>query len=526
VKRAHIFSVLGGLILAFGINSQLSAKISSETIDARKGVFRLLSADLNEETEYHIITSIQYFRDDSIFNDSTSTKVEGTKSTIGLGYALFPYLHLSGRVAFNSAAREVGALEQTYNLFRFSTAATGTYDLSPHLDLEADRFTVGASLWIDFSRIARFFKGVNIVPTLIASTDWSDQPDVPFRAHLNLGFIPANGGRYFDSDFVITGTGNPAVRDFDRFATRTSTSFAITSGLGVEFPFDPVIPSVEAHMEYVLDAGFSDSPKWVTIGLKGKPFPQKNIELFAAGDIGLSSYSSAAAAEKPETFAVPLWNVVVGFGLSQFGKRAGEIGVDQAEYDKTLGKLRERNELISALKKDLEFNTVTGRVLDAETKKALSGVTISFPEQSEIRASRTDKNGEFRRFFPHLKGARIQFSKDGYQPSSKFYALKPGESVTANIELRKGDTSQLGSLVLNISDQLGGGVAAQVVIRNLQTNETTSASTDSLGKLNLKLPAGRYQIELRARGFQARRDRLMIEPGRAVLRTYTMTSQE
>lgn len=508
-------------VLFFGLSLIQVSFASSETIEGRKGQFRLLSADINEEASYNIRTSIQYFKDGDLFN--TGEDVEGLTAKIGAGYAIFPNLHLSAQGGFDISTVDVGATSQNYNLGKFSAAITGTYDLGKQFQLPANRFVMGASLWVDFSKVTRFFKGPNIIGTIIATGDWSEK-EIPFRAHLNLGFQPGNGKRYFDDDQVDQ-FGNQ-INDFDRFGTRTINSYALKTGVGFEFPYADVIPSAEFLMDYVNGAGFSRTPKWVTVGLKGKPFPQKNIELFAAGDIGLSSYKETPGSEKPDAYAVPLWNVVLGFGMSQFGKRAGEVGVDAAQYNKTLGELRDRNEMIAALRKDLNYNTVTGRVIDARTNRPLSGVTVSFPEQGDLRSSETNEKGEFTRYFPHLAGARILFSKDGYEPSSKFYALKPGESVRAEIELREGSAVQTGKLVLNIANESGQAAASQVIIQNLRTNEQAQSQSDAGGRISLELAPGDYRIEIRSRGYKSLSDRIQIESGKAVLRSYTVTSDQ
>ncbi|PIR23389.1 MAG: hypothetical protein COV44_03040 [Deltaproteobacteria bacterium CG11_big_fil_rev_8_21_14_0_20_45_16] len=492
---------------------------ASETLDARKGLFRLLSANEYEVGDYNVRTSIQYARDTDLLEDNRT--VEAAQALIAFGYAILPYLQLSAQGGLDISARDLGPQSQTYNLFRFSSALTSAYDLGKRWGWQARRMTVGGSLWVDFSKITRFFKAANIVPTLTLSTDWSDQK-IPFRAHFNTSFVPANGGRFFDTN-ARDQSSNPSVKDFDRFATKTINSYGIGAGAGIEFPFRVVIPSTEVHMLYVQDVGFMDSPKWVTIGLKGRPFPQKNIELFAAADMGLSTYTPTAVTEKPKTYAVPTWNAVVGFGLSQFGKKEGELAVDARLYQRTLDDLDSKNQTLADLRKDLAYNTVTGRVIDAETKSPLAEVTIGFPEQTNIRSFKTGEDGRFKRYYPLLEGARIQFSKDGYEPSSKYLSLKPGESVTIDIELKKGIKNKIGNLVLNIADDSGKSVSASIVLRNLASNEETRGSTDSLGKLNIQLPEGQYQIEISAPGFNSRRDRLQIEAGKAVLRTYTVT---
>lgn len=522
MKLSAGFLVVFGLIFSFSTQSEAEGR-SSETLDGRRGQFRLLSADTNEEGDYHFRTSFEYFQKDDLLDDNT--KVEATRATLGFGYAITPNIHVSASGGADITDKEENNFTQTFIVPRFSAAATGTYDVGRFVGLPENRWFAGASLWVDFSRISRFFKGVNVIPTLMTTGNWSEQ-EIPVRAHFNLSFIPKNDGRYFDSDEAPNDPNDIGVTDADRLATRTINSFAIAPAIGVELPFEDINPSVEAHLQYVKDAGFSRSPKWVTVGVKGRPFPQKNIEIFGGVDLGLSTYKNTTQArpnEKPDVYAVPLWNAVLGFGISQFGKRAGEVGVDEREYLRTRAALNDSNETLAKLKSELQYNTIRGKVIDAETNRPIPGVEIDFPDQSGLKSSSTDRNGEFVRYFSEFRG-RIQFSKDGYNPSSKFLNMKPGESVTTNVELEKGTGGNFGDLAITVSDESGQGVAAAVRVINLRTNESSTGQTDSSGKLNLKLEEGAYRIEIRASGYRGQRDRFEIEAGKAVLRTYTVTN--
>lgn len=487
---------------------------SSETIEARKGLFRLLSADMNESSEYSIRTSIQYFQDNGLLNDGSRTK--GAEAMIGLGYAFNPYLYFSGQGGMDITNYRDGQLDQNYNLAKFGLAATGTYDIGKNFFKLPDyRFTAGLSLWVDFSKITRFFKGPHVVPTLILSSDFSDMPRVPFRLHGNAGFRWKNSKRYFDEDAQVT--------DFDRVGTHTTDFHTISAAIGVEFPFQIVNPSVEFHWEIMNSISIMQEPKWVTVGLKAKPFPQKNIELFSAVDLGLSTYEATPINERARYYDTPLWNVIIGFGLTQFGKRAGEIGVNAQEFNRTLEELREKNNTLEALKRDLSYNTIRGRVIDSETKEGLGGVHISFPEQQQLKASTTSNDGSFTRYFPYFEGGRVQFSKEGYEPSTKFLALKPGESVNVTVELVKGAGRSFGDFVVTVTDENANPIQATITALNLKTNEETKAVTDESGKLTFRLPEGEYSLEIRAKGFLPKRDRFDIQRGKAVLRTYTVT---
>lgn len=506
-----------------------SGERSSETLNARKGVFRLLSADVNERLEYNFRTSMQYFQQKGLLEDSATlnSTVKRTKAVLGFGFALLENIYLNGHLGFHSSGStpEPGAPGATpgtlsLNFIRGGIGAIGTYDVGQYwFDLPKNKFTAGFALDIDLSKMTRIFKSLGVIPTFILSGSFLENNVVPFRTHLNFGFIPSNGDRYFeDNDLNVT--------DFDRFATNTFNSHAITAAWGIEFPFYVITPSVEAHIQKTLNSSFMNSPKWVTVGLKGRPFPQKNIDLMAGVDIGLSTFDGAAAGTKPDVYPIPLWNAVIGFGLSQFGKRPTDIDVDRIEYNNMRKKLSQSEDKLEALSQDLQYNTIQGRVVDAKTKQPLSGVLISFPERSDLKSSYTDENGLFTRYFRSFAGTRIQFSKDGLAPSSKFVALKPGESTTIGVELQESSGELLVDFVANVTDENGSGIESRIQLINAKTLQTTTLSTDRSGRFVIKVQPGNYRLTVSAPGYLSLRDNLSVQPGRAVLKTYTMTSNQ
>ena len=519
------------LPIFFAVFSILSARDasanirSSETIRAQKGLFRLMSADINEASAYHFRTSLEYFQQKDLLKDIDDSTIKDTKATLGFGYSLTPHIHLNAHGGFNiasstpSPASTTATGGQSIDLIKAGAGVVGTYDIGEYLwNLPANRFTGGFSLWVDFSKITRFFAGPNIIPTFILSGDFVDNPVVPYRVHLNTGFRMANGARYYGKSSAVT--------DFDRFVTETINSPAVTVGTGVEFPFFTVTPSLELHMEKVMNTSFSNTPKWLTAGLKGKPFPQKNVEVFSAVDVGLSSFKATPLGQKPDSSPVPLWNVVVGFGIAQFGKRAGEVGVDQLEYDSVRNALTSKEKTLAQLQKDLEYNTLQGQVVDADTKKPISGVLISFPESTELKSSGTDDSGRFVRYFRTLPGARLLFSKDGYESSSKFVALKPGERLNVDIELKKSSGVSLAEFIATITDENGQGIETTITFTNLKTTETTVIRSDSnMGQVNMKIAEGSYRIEIKSTGFKTATDTIEFKKGKTVLRSYLLIRQ-
>lgn len=509
---------LGLFLFLSGLNLS-AADRSSETLKGQKGLFRLMSADILEPGDYHFRTSLEYFQQADLLKDLEKSDVQRTKATLGFGYALTPNVLLSAHAGFDIASRTpktVGTTSGTenINLVKAGFTATGVYDIGEFFKWEPKRLTAGLALWVDFSKVTRFIDGPNIVPTAIFSTDYSDLQPLPVRGHLNVGFKPANGARYYED--------SAAVKDFERFATDTINDWALTTGLGVEFPFDYVNPSVEIHMEKVSTLSFADTPKWVTAGIKGRPFPTKNVELFAGADVGLSSFS-ATTSGKPAAPAVPLWNVIAGFAVGHFGVREDESIVKTSEYLSLKQRSQEQDVILQGLKKDLEYNAIQGRVIDASTKKPLANVVLSFPESADLKSSRTDADGRFVRYFKGLSGHRLVFSLEGYDSSSKFLAMKPGERLNLDIELKKTSLEeQIGDFVATVTDDKGIGIQAAITFINATTNTQISGSSDLSGNLNMKIPQGTYKVEIKASGYQTATDTLEFEKGKTVLRSYTL----
>ena len=114
-------------------------------------------------------------------------------------------------------------------------------------------------------------------------------------------------------------------------------------------------------------------------------------------------------------------------------------------------------------------------------------------------------------------------SKDGYDNSSKFLALKPGEKVTADVELRKATGQSLADFFATITDANGTGVTANVTLTNQQTAESVLATSDANGQLSVKVPQGTYKVEVKASGFASQNETLQFQSGKAVLRTFTLS---
>ncbi len=493
----------------------------SENLTGEKGLFRLLSAEQPTAGDYHFLTSLEYFRENNLLKDSGESTIERTRATMAFGYAFQNFFMMNLHSGFHFALREpqsasTSSGSEAINLVRTGLSATGFLDLSPYIHLSPKKLLSALSIWVDMSKISRFIKGPNIVPRLIFTSDFSESPQLPFRLHANFGFHPANGNRYYSE--------SDAVRDFDRLATETLNSWAFSSSSGVDFPFRYINPSIEFHLLKVSNSSLSSTPKWLTVGIKGRPFPQRNIEIFGATDIGLSSFSATSIGTKPEHSATPLWNLILGFAISRFGQREGQVSINESDLQDLKERASNAEGTLQKIKTDLEYNIVQGRAFDAATKEPLGDIEITFPESADIKSFKSDSSGHFLRYFKSLSAARMVFSKEGYEPSSKFLTLKPGEKISVDIELKRELPGQdLSEFIATLFNQSGEPLAATVKLTKKSGDSVVSGQSDLNGQLYMKIPVGDYTLTIQAEGFNEMTEALSFQKGRAILRSYTLT---
>jgi hypothetical protein len=112
---------------------------------------------------------------------------------------------------------------------------------------------------------------------------------------------------------------------------------------------------------------------------------------------------------------------------------------------------------------------------------------------------------------------------EGYDSSSKFLSLKPGERVTSDIELKRASPGQqLTDFVATITNDAGAGVVSTVTLKNVQTQESTVGSSDNLGQIVLKVAEGSYELEISARGMNPIKETIEFQKGKTVLRSYVL----
>ncbi len=497
------------------------AAAASETLYSEPGVFRIISAETLQKESYHIKASFEYTKQDGLLKDADESEILNSNARVGAGFALFEWLHFSGYAALKLVKRTpqgttTGSADIA-DLPNGGLGVTASYDLgAKSLGLLPKKLIIGGSLAFDIAEAKRIFKNPNIIPTFIMSSDFSDSTAFPFKAHLNLRYRMANSSRYFKT--------TEGINDFDRYATGTFDSQSVQGGLAFEFPYNRVNPVLEAHVIKSFESDFSKTPKWITLGIKGNPFPTQNVEFFGGLDIGLSKYKATAVGSTADVPATPSWNALLGFTVKQFGVKETQVVVERNEYDGMKKDISDQKNLIAGLNFDLEYNTVQGRVIDAETKRPLERVAISFPELARLKTTQTTSDGRFIRYFKDLSGARMVFSADGYESSSKFLSLRPGERLNMDVELIKAQVGrEVSEFAATVTDESGQPLTATIILTRVDTGAAVTGLCDRNGSVSLKVAPGQYRLDVQAEGFQTRTDMLTFEVNKAVVRSVTLS---
>ncbi|MFN5848407.1 MAG: carboxypeptidase-like regulatory domain-containing protein, partial [Chitinophagales bacterium] len=81
-----------------------------------------------------------------------------------------------------------------------------------------------------------------------------------------------------------------------------------------------------------------------------------------------------------------------------------------------------------------QIGVVTGRVIDAKTKKPLIGANISLGND-DVTKTTTDSSGKFEISVSNYQNETIYVSYEGYKLIEKKISLKPNETRTINFEL-------------------------------------------------------------------------------------------
>lgn len=161
---------------------------------------------------------------------------------------------------------------------------------------------------------------------------------------------------------------------------------------------------------------------------------------------------------------------------------------------------------------------LVGQVVDGEGLPVTATIAFLDTDLEPVRSSATD--GSFTKILP--PGLyRIEVRAEGYEGKVYEVPIEQDKRTTIALQVLRGDT--LGALGGVVRDADGRPVQATLVFLDAQIDPVP---TDARGEFTKVLPPGEYAIEVRARGYVAKRYRVPIERAKRTMIEVSLAAEQ
>ncbi len=343
-------------------------------------------------------------------------------------------------------------------------------------------------------------------PRAVATYDASGKLPLPLRAHANLGLLVDGTGSLVDASRL-----NAA----EEYALGINRYPRFTVGLGVEAP----LPFATPFLEYGLA-----SP----LGVEGGQLVAPDGTLVSVGSVApqtlglgvkvtaLTSFTFTAAAElgltrqvgRGVTPVVP-FNLVLGASLNV--DPLAQSGAPREVVREPTPVVRTPTATTPAAAAT-QTAQVSGVVLDARTRQPIPGVLVNMVDSALPPVASDPRDGRFLTYALPSGPVKLSVRKEGYLPLEQEVVLKAGE--TARVELALVAEVKPATLALAVTSKRKP-VSATLAFQGPEARLVKFAEADAASH-SLRLPAGRYVVEVTAPGFLAQMRAVQVTDGAAL----------
>lgn len=286
----------------------------------------------------------------------------------------------------------------------------------------------------------------------------------PIKLHANLGF------RLDDTQDYA----HPALTEKDAILLEALGENAIVGGVGMEVLLKRVNLSVEYSTEQTIQTAnidYLDHPQRVTLGFRYFPHAYPKLSFGFAADIGMFATRNATRIYKEPKYAFQA-------GITYYtGRGPQEVVVPESTSK-------------------LENTIVIGKVLDAKTEKPIGHAQINFCNSSVSPILSDPDTGLFKSY-PLRKGdCLVKVAHPDYDELEMTLSLD-GPELVQDFKLVRQSAPQ-GFLSLSIKDTEGQGIMADIAFPQIPSAQTVK--TNLQGNIRMRLPEGKYLVEVRAEG--------------------------
>jgi OmpA-OmpF porin, OOP family len=486
------------------------------------GLINVMEASGCEVGTMRLSFHIGFFSSDSFLKtnkdwaDYSESQVIGK---LGLSYTVLPYLEVFAnlRNASNKNSASKPTLLQTQGDLEFG--AKGFYRVLPYLNVGLD---LGFGFVNGIGEVTPQLNGTRIRTDLLGSFDMRPlMPQIPLRAHLNVGMIWENSSNLKENRQLST---------IEEYALNVSRYNRAVLGIGIDAPLpyaEPfaIVPFVEYSMQFPLGIGDSALKQssmgqdttfanvmtiLVTPGVRATYL--KDLTLDVAVDIGIGGSGGGEKAYLSGVPSTPPYTVWIGlsYAWDPFHRGGGQI----VEKEKIIEKVIEKQVTAAPA-----VGRVAGRVENAADKTPIANAIISF-EGGGITPVATDElEGRYATYDLTPGLVKMSAKKEGYKTVFAEAEVKANEIATLDFslesEVKKGT---INGAVSNDKDQ---PVTAKVDITGpAEFHLNTAADT---GAFAAETPAGKYTVKVTADGYLAKGRNVEIKENQTLVAEFKLT---
>ncbi len=347
---------------------------------------------------------------------------------------------------------------------------------------------------------------VGFQPRLIGAFDFrSINPKFAAIAHLNLGFTIDNSGS-------LLNTTRPNASE--EFALSLNRFNRFNFGLGLEAPLPIAAPFIEYSLAVPLGlpAGGLIGPDQLPVPT-GDALPQaltlgakvtaiKDLTLVLAVDIGLTRSVGLGIP------ATPPWNFMFGASFNIDPFQRGETKLVETVRERTLEK-----KVAEAPK----TGKVEGTIVDAETKKPITGVIVAMVGAGLPPVASDAPTGRFLTHELPAGPVKLHITRDGYKEIEQELKLEAGK--TAKVELKM--ESEVKKAVIELAVTTTDAKKAKKPINSTvtfvpktegQAPQTAGTAEGNKDPVKVEVPPGSFTVNVTADGYLAQTREIAVGP--------------
>ncbi len=493
----------GVLIFLVGVKAYGASPIGP-ALGGETGIIRVISAESLPATGVMLGVDGLYFRSTDLLNTATDVN-QRLEGNVNITYGAADWIELFLNQS-NSAQTITNSKTNRNDIYQMIGDLSGGLKLSA---LVSPGFAIGldafSQLMTGNNQLGYQLGATSFGVRTLWTVDLDASQDIPFRFHVNLGY-KWDRSRYLlpAPDYTIGSYGSVASmyalgipRSEEEYALGIYHDDQVIGAAAMEFPSPYLTPFIQYYTNQLLNTGknsslahlsYNESPQYVTPGFRFTP--AKGLAVDAAVDIGLTKLEKIPVTGTPgktvDVRSVPLWDVILGVSYTMLP--GAMVVIQKIEAP------------------PLEKGKMAGVVLDAQSGQPVPDVIVKFPGK-DVSDIITGDNGSFTGCPMEAGPVRLEFSKEGYQPSAVYGTVVTGQTTSQEITLKK--LILIGALAGTITDTTGKPLAAVITFSN--TAQPPAATDPRTGFYFVKLAPGSYEVTVAAQGFVSKTINIQIK---------------